>query len=143
MNRAIWILCWPLLMFSACVGVNTPQYYLRIAGNYYQQGRYHAAIEACQKALSKDPFYKEAQYNLGNAFMKIGHYDNAIHAYQQALWIQENYPQPHYGLAVAYAQTGKIDAARGEINKYLELVPNDDNARVLREQLESESQRRE
>ncbi len=121
-----------------CAAKRTPEYYVRVAGRYYQKGEYQKAVEECQKALLVYPFHKEAQYNLGNAYVKMDLLDEALSAFQQAVWIQDAYPAPHYGLAVVCYKKRKLKKAYEEIQKYLELVPGDENARKLLRQIKGE-----
>jgi len=126
------------LLLSGCVGQRTPEYYLSIAGDYYRRGEYQKAADECQKALMVYPFHKEAQYNLGNAYVKMEQWDDALQAFQQAVWIQDTYPEPHYGLAVVYARTGNLKKAHAELLVYLEFVPGDTNARELLRKIEED-----
>lgn len=136
--RFFFIVIIMFIVLSGCAARQSPEYYVRIAGQYYRQGEYQKAAEECQKALLGYPFLKEAQYNLGNAYVKMEQWDNALHAFQQAVWIQDTYPQPHYGLAVVYARTGDLKKAYEELQKYLTLVPGDKNARKLLRQVKEE-----
>lgn len=129
------------IICSSCAVRRTPDYHVKIAGKYYRRGDYRKAEEECRRALLLYPFHKEAQFNLGNAYVQLEEWDNAVKAFQQAIWIKDTYPEPHYGMAVVHARLGKLVKSREFLKRYLQFRPHDQNARELMKKIEGDLER--
>jgi tetratricopeptide (TPR) repeat protein len=63
----------------------TPESYLTLSLQLYQEQRYAEAIDACQAALKLRPDYAEAWNNICATYNKLGRYEEAAAACEQAL----------------------------------------------------------
>jgi tetratricopeptide (TPR) repeat protein len=63
----------------------TPESYLTLSLQLYQEQRYPEAIDACQAALKLRPDYAEAWNNICATYNKLGRYEEAAAACEQAL----------------------------------------------------------
>ena len=73
----------------------------------YNQGKYQEAIEYFYKALSIDPNYKYAFYNIGVVFSELGKYQEAIEWYDKALRIDPNFSHALGDKRIALLSLGK------------------------------------
>jgi tetratricopeptide (TPR) repeat protein len=69
----------------------TPESYLDLSLNYYQQGLFEKSVEACIKAIELRPNYVAAYSNMGAAYNKLQQWDKAIEACSKALEIDPGY----------------------------------------------------
>ena len=65
----------------------------------YDLGKYGAALELLQKAVTVQNTFDEAYYWMGRCFEKLGDKKNAIAAYQQALQLDNDYIEAKDALA--------------------------------------------
>jgi protein O-mannosyl-transferase len=63
----------------------TPESYLALSLQFYNEARYIESIEASRLALDRRPGYAEAWNNIGAAYNKLGRYEEAVTACEQAL----------------------------------------------------------
>ena len=89
-----------------------------------QPGKADEAIAAYQTAISIDPNYTPAHYNLGNAYQQQGKYDLAIDSYKKAIAINPNYTQAHYHFARIYALKNEKALAIESLQKIITLNRN-------------------
>ena len=73
--------------------------------------KYEDAIFAYQKALSFDPNYPEAAFNLANAYYMAKKYNNAIAVYQQLVKQNPHDVRSHYNMGEAYMAQEKYQQA--------------------------------
>ena len=69
----------------------TPESYLAVSLQKYNEGNYEESIAAAQSALSLRPDYAEAFNNICAACNKLGRYDEAARACEQALQIKPDF----------------------------------------------------
>lgn len=91
-------------------------------------GRDDEAIESYKAALTLEPEYDEAHYNLGCCYRLRGDYGNAIHHFRRAIAADIKYSQAHAELGFALARTN-TDAsmlleAKHSIEQAVSLDPN-------------------
>ena len=58
---------------------------------YIKKKSYTKAINELKEAISIDPQFKEAYFNLGLAYLRLGRFDDAKNAANDALQIDPNY----------------------------------------------------
>jgi tetratricopeptide (TPR) repeat protein len=63
----------------------TPEYYLSLSLQFYDEERYVESIVASRRALDLRPGYAEAWNNIGAAYNKLGRYEEAAAACERAL----------------------------------------------------------
>ena len=69
----------------------TPEQYLELSLQNYNDGKYEESIAAAQSALSLKPDYAEAFNNICAANNKLERYEEAAKACEQALWIKPDF----------------------------------------------------
>ena len=87
-------------------------------------GEFAAAIDAYNKALSINPNYTDAYYNLGNVLQDQGKLNQAIEAFNEALSIKPDYAEIYYNTAIVKQNLGHPEKAIKACNKALALKPN-------------------
>ena len=89
-----------------------------------QLGKLDEAIAAYTKALSINPNYVEAYYNMGVTLRQQGKLDEAIEAYAKALSINPNYAGACYNMGNALKDQGRLDGAIEAYAKVLAIKPD-------------------
>jgi tetratricopeptide (TPR) repeat protein len=84
-----------------------------------------SAVTGSEATAQADPNSAQAQFNVGNAYVKSGQWDKAVIAYQKAIELDPNYQTAYANLGVVYYQQGKFDLAVSQYQKALELNPDD------------------
>jgi tetratricopeptide (TPR) repeat protein len=89
----------------------TREYYLRIAIDNYNMGRYQDTIAACEQAIRIDPRYARAYYGKGLAFACLKKYPAAIVAYHKAIEYDPHNYNIYIHRADAYKELGHYKKA--------------------------------
>jgi tetratricopeptide (TPR) repeat protein len=79
----------------------------------------------CRQALSLDPDFDEAYFNLGSSLWGQGRTDEALQAYQAACSLSPDYELAHREAGALLLDEGKFAAAETHLRKALALAPND------------------
>ena len=96
-----------LVVLSAVIGF---RYSLPAVARLYNQrgagslrdNKVSAALSDLQRAVSLNPDYPEAQYNLGNAQRTVFDYDKAIASYRNAIELNPDFVEAYNNLAYLY-----------------------------------------
>ena len=88
---------------------------------YANKGILDETIAEFKKALSINPRYADAHYNLGLAYQMKGMVDEAIFEYKQTLAIDPGYSEAHYVLADHYYSKKEYKLAIKHFDKASEL----------------------
>jgi tetratricopeptide (TPR) repeat protein len=104
------------------------EYYNNRGATAAKDGEYSKAVERFQRAVTLNPDYAEAQFNLGDAYERSLDYDKAIAAYQAAIRTDHTLDRAYNNLArlVILAKkdyTGALDL----LERALQLRPQDKN----------------
>lgn len=86
-------------------------------------------------ALKIDPTYLRARFNLAGLLMTEGRLNDAAEQYTLIVSEDPEYAMAYLNLGVIYYNSGDYGGAADAWRTYLELAPNDQNARQIREQL--------
>jgi tetratricopeptide (TPR) repeat protein len=97
---------------------------------------YAAAIEFYKKAIDLDPSYHEPLYNIGLALGYANRHDEAKVAFSTAIAANQSDPQPHLALGTLHLGLEEISAAIPELERFLQLAPDDKNAPAVRRVLD-------
>lgn len=97
----------------------------------YQAGRWDASIADYQQALTLDPKFADAAYNLGFAFKAKGEERQAQKAFAQALAIKPDLAPAEYMLAVLCRDMNEPDAAIEHAKRALQIRPAYAEAHLL------------
>ena len=87
--------------------ISTPESYLELSLDRYQEKRYQEAIDACKSALALRPDYAEAWNNICASYNQLGRYDQAVAACEQALRFKPDFALARNNLDYA-REHGKV-----------------------------------
>ena len=82
-------------------------------------------ITAPESTAQANPDSAQAQFELGNAYVRTGEWVKAVEAYKKTIELDPNYQTAYANLGVVYYQQGQFDLAVSQYEKALELDPND------------------
>ncbi|MGH9627471.1 MAG: tetratricopeptide repeat protein, partial [Bryobacteraceae bacterium] len=102
-EAAIW-LARAMGQMKAMSAAQSPEDYLRLSLQSFQQERYRDCIEAARKALRLHPGYAEAYNNIAAGHQALGEWDEAISAAQEALRLLPNFQLARNNLAWSQLQ---------------------------------------
>ena len=94
---------------------------LNLAVSLISLNRLDEAIARLHEALTYNPKFPQAHYQLGLVLEKEGKYKEAIVPLQQAIELDPLYPEPHYTLGRIYQRQGKREEAQEQIEKFKKL----------------------
>ena len=93
-----------------------------ILGNVLEdKGEQENAVFMYQKAISTDPKYYKAYYNLANYNMQNNRLNLAVQNYKKAASLNKENPYVLYNLSCAYIKLGEIKKAKTALNKAIML----------------------
>lgn len=101
-------------------------------GSYYyiKTGEYQKAINYLESALEMEPENAKIHLILANSYLAARKPGKARQHYETALKLDRFVDSSaQYNLALLYAQTGEKDKARKMMKEYLEMNPDDEEAR--------------
>jgi tetratricopeptide (TPR) repeat protein len=90
---------------------------------YYVRESYREAIEEFKKAVSIDPRFAEAYFNMGSTCSAIGQAQDAISCYRKVIQLEPRHSYGHWNLAVNLEKAGDIEGAVRHWKKYMDLTP--------------------
>jgi tetratricopeptide (TPR) repeat protein len=94
-----------------------------------RMGRYKYAFDAFQKALTIEPNYIIAKWNLALTYRAIGCYEDAISEFVTCMELESESEyikdEIHYQLGLCYFDMGWTKEALNELRDHVELFPND------------------
>ena len=80
---------------------------------------------APEASVQADPNSAQAQFELGNSYVRTGQWVQAQAAFQKAIELDPNFQSAYANLGVVYYQLENLDLAASQYKKALELNPND------------------
>jgi tetratricopeptide (TPR) repeat protein len=111
------VFCWlPLIPGAAQYGYN------RLGCIYLEAGDVREAEQKFRQALSHDPQYSDARYNLGNALARLERHGEAIREFQEVLSLQPGRRDATLNLGNSLTREGRTGEAE---SLYFEAVRND------------------
>ena len=99
----------------------TPQDWLLLGNLMDEKGERDNAVFMYQKAISTNPKYYKAYYNLANIYLSEERYNMAIENYKKAIRYNQTNPYVYYNLSCAYIKLGKIRDAKNALIKAVTL----------------------
>ena len=90
---------------------NQPLLFNLIGACYKEIGQLDGAVQMFQRAVSINPKYAEAFFNLGATLQALDQKDDAVENYQKAIDITPNYPDALNNLGNTLLNLGQIDSA--------------------------------
>jgi tetratricopeptide (TPR) repeat protein len=94
---------------------------LNLAVSLISLNRLDEAVAQLHEALSYNPQFPQAHYQLGLALEKQRKFDEAIAPLQRAVELDPLYPEPHYTLGRIYQRQGKREEAQEQIERFKKL----------------------
>ncbi len=132
-DKAIDILAESLVLYPKSAGVHDQLSFALACA-----GRLQEALTYAQKSVELDPKLLSAHMNLGSTYMLQGNHSKAQEAYRQAVSMAPNNADAHYCLGQSLVKGGEKEAARKELENYLELAsPADPKRKRAQEMLSS------
>lgn len=94
---------------------------LNLAVSLISLNRLDEAVARLHEALSYNPDFPQAHYQLGLVLEKERQFEEAIVSLQQAIELDPSFPEPHYALGRIYQRQGKRKEAQEQIEKFKKL----------------------
>ncbi|MBN1224882.1 MAG: tetratricopeptide repeat protein [Candidatus Aminicenantes bacterium] len=94
---------------------------------------YEKALPYYKKAVELSPDDPDAFFNLGACSMNLQDYTGAGDAFAKAIEIKSDYAAAYYQLGMVHVNQNHTDEAVRNLEKFLELAPDDPNAGVARQ----------
>lgn len=94
---------------------------LNLAVSLISLNRLDEAVAQLHEALSYNPQFPQAHYQLGLVLEKQRKFEEAIAPLQRAMELDPLYPEPHYALGRIYQRQGKREEAQEQIEKFKKL----------------------
>jgi tetratricopeptide (TPR) repeat protein len=94
---------------------------LNLAVSLISLNRLDEAAARLHEALSYNPKFPQAHYQLGLVLEKERKFEEAIAPLQRAIELDPSYPEPHYTLGRIYQRLGKREEAQEQIEKFKKL----------------------
>jgi tetratricopeptide (TPR) repeat protein len=94
---------------------------LNLAVSLISLNRLDEAVARLHEALSYNPQFPQAQYELGLVLEKERKFEEAIAPLQRAIELDASYAEPHYTLGRIYQRQGKREAAQEQIEEFKKL----------------------
>ena len=82
------------------------------------------AKENYEKAITINPGYAKAHYNLAGALHELQDFDGSIQSYQDALVIEPDYAEAHNNLGNVFKEVGKLDTAIKSYQNAIDIKPD-------------------
>jgi Flp pilus assembly protein TadD len=101
-----------------------------------QKGNTAKAFDHFTTSLKHDPRHSESHYNLGNLYFEVQDHRLAQVHYEMATEVDPSFANVYFNLALVQAINNDLSAAVCSLNKYQELVPEDEG-RIAGELLEN------
>jgi tetratricopeptide (TPR) repeat protein len=90
-----------------------------------------AASQASGQGASADSLYRQ-----GVKLFNNNQIPQALSTFEQVLTVDPKYAKAYYMLGLSYANSGDTAKAKESLKKFLELAPNDSDAKSAKEMLE-------
>tara|TARA_B100000795_G_scaffold156523_1_gene117514 strand:- start:317 stop:2824 length:2508 start_codon:yes stop_codon:yes gene_type:complete len=91
---------------------------------YAALGDQYAAIKSYKQALTINPSYAKAHYNLGGALQEIDQLDDSIKSYENAIALEPENAEAHNNLGNVFRELNQLDVAITCYEKAIAINPN-------------------
>jgi len=96
-----------------------------ISGACYQGlGQFEMAVECYEKAITINPSYYKAYYNLGGILQDLGKLNASIECFEKALSIKPDYADANNNIGNVFKELGQFDNAIKSFEKAIEVKPD-------------------
>jgi len=90
---------------------------------YYDQGRWHEAIEAFEKAALAEPDYALAYFGLGITYSRLELWEKALASFAKTVALSPHHAEAYLGLGVVYTVLGRNNDALEVCRKAVQVKP--------------------
>ena len=90
---------------------NEPLLFNLIGACYKEQGQLEGAAKMFQVAISINPKYAEAYFNLGVVHQALNRLEDAVKSYMKAIEITTNYPEAYNNLGTSLYELGRLKSS--------------------------------
>ena len=98
---------------------------LNVSGACYQGlGQFETAIEFYEQAITINPLYYKAHYNLGGALHEMGKLKASIKSFEKALSIKPDYAEANNNIGSVFKELGQSDNAIMSFKKAIQIKPD-------------------
>ncbi len=97
-----------------------------------KNGNFEKASQNFARALQISPEDEAAAYNVGEIFFSNQKNDEAVQYFELATKIKNTWPKPYYRLGLVYLNMGNYPKALENLNRFLELDPQNPEAANVR-----------
>ena len=91
---------------------------------YAGLGQLTSAINSYKTAISLNPKYGKAYFNLGGAYHELGDYDNSVKSYEASLSINPDYAEAFNNLGNVLSDSGMLEEAIHSFKEALVIKPD-------------------
>jgi Flp pilus assembly protein TadD len=93
-----------------------------------RQSRFEGAAEAFRQAITLQPDFAEAHFNLARALKDLGRVDESIASYRRTLELRPDSAPAWINLANVLSQANRVEASIDAYRQVIKLVPNEPGA---------------
>ena len=101
--------------------VKTAAQYHKEGLDYYNAGKYQAAVDVWLKEFDLEPMNANTANNIGMTYRKLKDYDAALRYHKRAVELNPNFGHGHYSLGLLYLETGPRGLARESFLRSIDL----------------------
>ncbi len=91
---------------------------------YAALGDLSEAVKNYEQAISINPSYYKAYFNLGNVFEELNQLDSAVLSYQRVIEIEPSYAEAHNNLGNVFRRLNQIDASIQSLEQAVTIKPD-------------------
>jgi tetratricopeptide (TPR) repeat protein len=108
---------------AATLGKYNAKALVNLAGAYYALHRYKEMMQALRRGQRLDPNEKDILVALAAGFNTLGNYDSAAVYAKKLIDLYPDDPETYYILGLTAFKTGRTEAARSQLERYLDMAP--------------------
>jgi len=129
-NEVTLVKCILITHFILC-GCSKPEDFLNTGNQLFQSGDYEKAIIEYQKAITKNPKFTDAYYQIGIIQLKQNNHNEALVNFEKILEIDPKYRNAYIKLAEIYMNKNNLDEADKLLQAADRVIPNDNEILTL------------
>ncbi|MBI5465757.1 MAG: tetratricopeptide repeat protein [Candidatus Kerfeldbacteria bacterium] len=114
----------------------TPAHFNQVLA-YEQQGKLDEAVDKLERMREFNPQDIDVLYELGSLYYTRAQYDKAEEVFGTITSLVPNYANAHFGLALTYQKKSEKDKAVAELERVLQLNPDNKDIKKLIEDIKS------
>lgn len=123
----------PYFQKAVAIDPDSAKLHFVLANSYKGLKFYDQALKEYKLSLQYQPDNPDAHNNMGTIFWDLKMFQPAEVEFQKVLSIEADHAKAHQNLAAIYMLLGKFQKAVAHLERYIALVPEDANARKLRQ----------